>query len=81
MVLKTRALPSDFRTSAVGNEAQWIPLVSAAAVAGARSAATHVPAGAGQGAPAVVVRTAKALRRPQSRRNFAQNMNEFPCIC
>ena len=55
-------------------------MVSAAAVAGARSAATDVPAGAGQGAPAVVVHTARALRRPQSRRIFVQNMHEFPHI-
>ena len=54
-------------------------MVSAAAVAGARSVAAHVPAGAGQGALAVVVHMARALRGPQSRRTFAQNIHEFPC--
>ena len=77
--LKARALPSDFRTSAGSMETLGIPIVSAAAVAGARSVAAHVPAGAGQGAPAVVVHMARALRGPQSRRNFAQNMREFLC--
>ena len=62
-------------------ETQGFPMVSAAHAVGASSAAARVSAGAGQEAPAPVVHTAGALRASRSRRDFAQNVHEFPCIC
>ena len=56
-------------------------MVSAAPAVGASSAATRGSAGTGQEALAPVVHTAGALREARSRRTFAQNMHEFPCIC
>ena len=47
-------------------ETQGFPVVSAAPAVGASSAAAQVSAGAGQEAPAPVVHTAGALRRPGS---------------
>ena len=55
-------------------------MVSVARAVGASSAATRGSAGTGQEALAPVVHTAGALREARSRRTFAQNMHEFPCI-
>ena len=79
-LLKVSSKPNGWRTAAGVMETQGFPMVSAAPAVGASSAATRGSAGTGQEALAPVVHTAGALREARSRRTFAQNMHEFPCI-